>query len=182
MRALVLLALAACGSARADDDNRPDESSARMAFATVHEVFMHPRCMNCHPVGDAPLQFDDSRPHAMAITRRSERNGVACSTCHREKNGTRPNQPPGAPNWHLPPAETPMVFEGRTPKQLCEQLKDPKQTGGKDLAGLVHHVEHDALVGWGWEPGPGRTPVKTPRAKLVAAMKTWAAAGAPCPD
>ncbi len=74
------------------------------------------------------------------------------------------------------------MFVGRSPAQLCAQLKDPKQTGGKDLAGLIHHVEEDALVGWGWAPGPGRKPVPITRAKLVASMKTWADAGAPCPE
>jgi hypothetical protein len=180
IRALLVvtsLALAACAPARAEDA----AARGRAAFATIHRVFLHPRCMNCHPAGDAPLQHDDSRPHAQHITRRSERNGVTCATCHRDRNGTRPHTPPGAPNWHLPPAETPMVFQGRTPRQLCAQLKDPSQTGGKDLAALIHHVEHDALVGWGWDPGPGRTPVPIPRATLVAAMKTWVEAGAPCP-
>lgn len=174
MRWLLVL-LVGCTTARADGD-------AKAAFETVYKVFLHPRCMNCHPAGDAPLQYDDARPHGQNITRRSEKNGLRCSACHRDKNGDKPDTPPGAPNWHLPPEQTPMIFQGRTRKQLCEQLKDPKQTGGKDLAGLVHHVEHDALVGWGWAPGPGRTKIPTPRATLVAAMKQWVAAGAPCPD
>jgi hypothetical protein len=180
MRALLMLALAACTSARADDEDR--HRAGKQAYLTVHAVLLDPRCMNCHPTGDAPLQFDDSRPHAQNITRRSEANGLACATCHRTRNGTRPNQPPGAPNWHLPPVEHPMVFQGRTPKQLCEQLKDPKQTGGKDLAGVLHHVEHDALVKWGWDPGPGRKPVKVPRETFLRAMRTWVDAGGPCPD
>jgi hypothetical protein len=117
----------------------------------------------------------------MAITRRSEKNGLPCATCHHAHNGTRANQPPGAPNWHLPPAGTPMIFEGRTSTQLCEQLKDPAQTGGRDLAALIDHVAHDPLVAWGWAPGPGRAPVATPRAEVVAAMQAWVAAGAPCP-
>ena len=89
--------------------------------------------------------------------------------------------PPGAPNWHLPPPATPMVFEGKTAPQLCAQLKNPAQTGGRNLAALIEHVAKDPLVGWGWEPGPGRTPVPVPREQLVDAMKAWAAAGAPCP-
>jgi hypothetical protein len=154
---------------------------AKAGFDTLYRVLESPRCRNCHPAGDAPLQFEDGWAHAMSITRRSEKNGVTCATCHRDKNGTRPNQPPGAPNWHLPPAETPMIFEGRTPAQLCAQLKDPKQTGGRDLAALVDHVAKDPLVAWGWDPGPGRTPVAIPRAQVVAAMQAWIAAGAPCP-
>lgn len=177
MRLLALVALAACTPARADDR----ATAGRAAFLITYQVLMHPRCMNCHPRGDAPLQYDDARPHGMNISRRSGANGVPCATCHRDRNGDRPGTPPGAPNWHLPPSDTPMIFEGRTPHQLCEQLKDPRQTGGRDLARLIDHVAHDDLVAWGWAPGPGRTPVPIPRADVVAAMQAWAAAGAPCP-
>jgi hypothetical protein len=173
------LALAACTAARADED---PGLRGKAGFATLYRVLQHPRCMNCHPSGDAPLQYDDSRPHGMAISRRSEANGVSCATCHRDRNGARPGQPPGAPNWHLPPGDTPMIFQGRTPHQLCEQLKDPRQTGHRDLPALIQHVAEDPLVGWGWAPGPGRVPVPVPRAEVVAAMQAWAADGAPCPD
>lgn len=179
MKRLLLVALAGCTVARADEDRT---AKGKAAFATVYKVFLHPRCANCHPAGDAPLQFDDGRPHGQNITRRSENNGLPCSACHRDRNGTKPGQPPGAPNWHLPPVETPMIFVGRTPAQLCAQLKSPKQTGGKDLAAIVHHVAHDALVGWGWNPGPGRKPVPIPRETVTAALETWARAGAPCPE
>ena len=157
-------------------------ATGKEAFGTVYKVLMSPRCMNCHPKGDAPLQYDDSRPHGQNITRLSENNGVPCATCHREKNGTRPGQPPGAPHWHLPPKDVPMVFEGKTPKQLCEQLKDPKQTGGRNVQALIEHVDKDALVLWGWTPGPGRTPVPVSHEQFVEAMKVWASVGAPCPD
>jgi hypothetical protein len=179
MRVLLLAALVACSSARAADDS---VAMGKAAFTIVHKVLLHPRCMNCHPNGNAPLQYDDSRLHGQNITRLSEKNGLACATCHGARNGPRPNTPPGAPNWHLPPEHTPMIFQGRSARELCLQLKDPKQTGGKDIAKLIHHVEHDELVGWGWDPGPGRTPVPIPRDNVVTAMKTWANAGAPCPD
>jgi len=176
---VTVLGLAACAAARADDD---PAARGKVGFTTLYQVLQHPRCMNCHPSGNAPLQYDDSRPHGMDISRRSEANGVSCATCHRDKNGLRPGQPPGAPNWHLPPAGTPMIFQGRTPHQLCEQLKDPRQTGHRDLAALIDHVAHDELVAWGWAPGPGRVPVPVPRADVVAAMQAWVAAGAPCPE
>ena len=75
-----------------------------------------------------------------------------------------------------------MAWVHRTARALCEQLKDPKQTGGRDIAKLIEHVDKDELVQWGWNPGPGREPVTVPKAKLIDAMKAWAAAGAPCPD
>jgi hypothetical protein len=152
------------------------------SFSIIYRALESPRCRNCHPAGDAPLQFDDGRPHAMNITRRSEKNGLACATCHRDRNGTRAGQPPGAPHWKLPPDGTPMVFENKTPAELCAQLKDPAQTGGRDLAALIEHVDKDPLVQWGWAPGPGRAPVPVPHDELVAAMRAWADAGAPCPS
>jgi hypothetical protein len=30
--------------------------------------------------------------------------------------------------------------------------------GGRDMAALVQHMAEDALVGWAWAPGAGRTP------------------------
>lgn len=157
------------------------ERAGKAAFGTVYRVLLSPRCRNCHPAGARPLQFDEGLPHAQNISRTSVKNGLPCSTCHREKNGLLPNQPPGAPHWGLPPEETPMVFEGKTERELCLQLRDRKATGGRDLAALVEHVEKDALVRWGWNPGPGRTPVPVPHADFVAAMRTWAQAGGPCP-
>jgi hypothetical protein len=74
-----------------------------------------------------------------------------------------------------------MVFIGLTSGQLCRQLKDPRQNGGKNMAALVEHVSHDALVLWGWKPGAGRKPVPVPHAQFVARFKQWVAAGAPCP-
>ena len=182
--AVVLLLFAAAGNGAAPP---PDAAAGLAAFETVRQVFQHPRCQNCHIPGDAPLQFDDGRTHAQLVKRGADGHGapgLPCSTCHGTRNPPASfglAMPPGAPNWHLPPEQTPMVFIDLTPAQLCRTIKDPKETGGKDLAAMLEHVAHDALVGWGWDPGLGRAPVPIPRAEVTAAFRTWMDAGAPCP-
>lgn len=154
------------------------------AFGEVYTVLMHPRCMNCHPTGDKPLQTDDSLPHAQNISRKSEEAGLKCATCHGEQNSEAvgvAGGPPGAPNWHLPPADMPMIFQGRTPTELCEQLKRPADNGNKDLAGLLEHVSHDPLVLWGWEPGGDRTKPPLAHAEFVKQFKLWVDSGGVCP-
>src|SRR6188508_679699 len=42
-----------------------DSLESVQAFMKVYDVLMHPRCMNCHPKGDVPLQGDDSHLHTM---------------------------------------------------------------------------------------------------------------------
>ena len=161
---------------------------AAEAFEIVRQVLQHPRCQNCHIPIDAPLQFNDGRVHAMNVKRGPKGHGAAameCRTCHGEKNPPDSyglNVPPGAPNWHLPPPETKMVFKDLTPAQLCAVIKNPRETGGKDLQKMLEHNRDDKLVGWGWEPGLGRAPVPIPRERFVAAFKAWMDAGAPCPS
>ena len=80
--------------------------------------------MNSHPKGDAPLQGEDSHLHTQNVLRGSEGKGLfamKCANCHQFEN-----MPPGHPEWHLPPANMSMVFEGKTPGQLARQLKDLK--------------------------------------------------------
>ena len=185
--ALTALAVVLGAAARAQAAPKADAASGLAAFETVRKVFQHPRCQNCHIPGDAPLQFDDGRTHGQNVKRGPEGQGPAglpCATCHQSRNPTASygvNMPPGAPNWHLPPARTPMVFIALTPGQLCATIKDPARTGGKDLPAMLDHVANDPLVGWGWDPGAGRGPVPVPRAELTAAFRTWMDAGAPCP-
>ena len=37
-----------------------DSVGSVKAFMQVYKVLMSPRCMNCHPNGDVPLQGDDN--------------------------------------------------------------------------------------------------------------------------
>ena len=138
--------------------NRDSIESVR-AFATVYKVLMSPRCMNCHPAGDIPLQGDDSHLHVMGPKRGVEGKGVyamKCSNCHQETNTPGLHTPPGNPEWNLPPATMKMVFEGKSAHELAKQLIDKKQNGNKDIKKLIEHAD-DGLVLAGWNPGEGRT-------------------------
>jgi hypothetical protein len=159
-----------------------EESAA--AFLEAYKVFMHPRCMNCHPKGDAPLQGDDSHPHLQLVKRGPDGKGkyaMKCGTCHQDHNLPGENMPPGNPNWHLLTPEMPMVFEGKTPRELALQMVDPKQNGGKSLEQLFHHVAEDSLVLWGWDPGEGRTKPPLTHEEFTKVMRTWIDGGAVAP-
>lgn len=154
------------------------------AFMQVYKVLMSPRCMNCHPSGDAPLQGDDSHVHTMNVKRGVDGRGLyseRCSTCHQNENTAGLHMPPGNPKWGLPPANMRMVFQGRTPRQLALQILDPKQNGGRTKAQLIDHMANDGLVGWAWHPGDGRSLPPLSRAALVAQVKLWIAKGAYAP-
>jgi hypothetical protein len=162
-------------------DNKTGDAAT---FTALVPVLRHPRCINCHSAGDYPRQGDGGHPHAMNVRRGVGGMGVTaekCSTCHQDHNLAGAHLPPGAPGWRLPSAATPMVWRDRTDKQVCEELKDPKQNGGRSLQKIVEHMTEDKLVLWGWNPGDGRSPVPMPQAEFASKVKAWAAAGAPCP-
>ncbi|MEZ0227290.1 MAG: hypothetical protein ACAI25_01590, partial [Planctomycetota bacterium] len=160
-----LLLVAACTEEKkfdAPSEKKPlssDEAKSRDAFLAAFPVFMHPRCMNCHPSGDAPLQGEDSHLHAQNVQRGPDGRGkfaLKCAACHQDANLPGANMPPGNPNWRLPSADMPLVFQGHTAASLARQLKDPKKNGGKTLEEILHHVTEDGLVKGCWEPGEGR--------------------------
>lgn len=162
---------------------KKDSVASVKAFANVYKVLMSPRCMNCHPSGDVPLQGDDSHLHVMAPKRGVDGKGLyamKCSNCHQPTNTPGVHTPPGNPEWHLPPAATKMVFQGRTPNQLAKQLVDPKLNGGKTMAQLLEHA-HDTLVVAGWHPGEGRTLPPLSHAEFTRAWTTWIEKGAYAP-
>jgi hypothetical protein len=181
---IAVLALLPCSLA-AQTAEKPDAAAARAAFLQVYRVLTSPRCQNCHPVGDAPLQGDDSHAHLQNVKRGPDGHGVTamrCDTCHQTANLPAAHMPPGNPKWALPPAKEKMVFVGRSPAELCKQIKDPKQNGGRSLEKLLDHIANDDLVGWGWSPGDGRALPPLSRPDTVAQMKIWIAGGAACPE
>jgi len=156
----VTLASTACGQ-----PDTEEHVQAVAAFATVQQVFQHPRCQNCHIPGDAPLQFDAGLPHAMAVARGPDGHGapgLPCATCHGESNPPAsygPNAPPGAPHWGLPPPDHKMAWIGLSPAALCELIKDKRHNGGRDFAALNHTRQRGQAGALGldsWrQPGAG---------------------------
>lgn len=165
----------------ADFDAIPNRSQRSLAlFAEMTRVITHPRCINCHPAGDSPHQRW-MEPHDPPVVRGPASNGVAgmeCTTCHQDRNQPL-TRVPGAPGWHLAPLE--MAWVGKSPAQLCTQLKDPKRNGGKTLDQLVEHNAHDKLVAWGWDPGADREPAPGTQEQFGALTAAWVQTGAECP-
>ncbi len=157
---------------------------AKAPFDVVAEVLMHPRCVNCHPMGEVPLIGDHGAPHGMQVLRGPDGRGVTttmCQNCHQAENLDGEHMPPGAPDWHMPTQAVPMVFEGRSAGALCRQLTDPTANGGKSPSDILTHLTEDGLVRWGFEPGEGRTPVPVPYDTFRAAARAWLEGGAHCP-
>ncbi len=162
---------------------KKDSVTSVKAFMQVYKVLMSPRCMNCHPAGDIPLNGDDSHLHNMSPQRGEDGKGVStmkCSNCHQPTNIEGLNKPPGNPNWHLPPSNMKMVFEGRTPNQLAKQLINPKTNGNKTLQQLIEHAD-DGLVKAGWNPGEGRTVPPLTHEEFKKVWSIWIKAGAYAP-
>ena len=208
MRSLILAALAAgCATAAVAQmqstnpvkrDLRPVGSftsigdqgeRSRALFGEIAKVLTHPRCMNCHPAGEHPLQGADGHEHQPPAWRGDGGVGIAglyCSACHTEKNFTLVGTAasfksiPGHPRWGLAPLE--MAWEGKSPGQICQQIKDPQRNGGRTLAQLHEHLAHDDLVAWGWSPGEGREPAPGTQAQLGELTQAWIDSGAMCPN
>ena len=183
----VLFATAALGS---DQPLRPASDFASIKnkkarsvalFEEAGKVIQHPRCVNCHPAGDRPLQTDAGRPHEPLVVRGPDGHGapaMECSSCHHDANFD-PARVPGHPKWHLAPLS--MAWEGKSLAFICEQIKDPKRNGGLTLAQIEHHMAEDTLVGTGWNPGAGRTPVPGTQAQFGELIRAWIDTGAACP-
>ena len=164
-----------------------DETQRSVAlFNEIAKVLQHPRCLNCHPVDDAPRQ-NNLAMHQPPVVRGDESGfgapGMRCNTCHGAANveyvagnGSIPGHEP----WHLAPKS--MGWIGLTAGEICEQIKDPARNGGKTLAELHEHNAHDGLVGWGWEPGEGREPAPGTQAVFGELTLAWIETGAHCPS
>jgi hypothetical protein len=208
---IAILVLAACGSrtpspppepppppgfvalrSPADFASIADAGTRSVAlFTEAARVIEHPRCLNCHPADRIPTQGDDLHPHVPLMQAGAEGHGPAgmhCRTCHQAANVTTYSDDggaaaiaslPGHSHWMLAPAS--MAWQGKTTAEICEQIKDPARNGGRTLAQIHEHMAKDALVGWAWQPGAGRTPAPGTQAQFGALLEAWIATGARCP-
>jgi hypothetical protein len=160
------------------------DTAARSAalFTEAGKVLTSPRCVNCHPAGDRPLQGETRRLHQPPVTRGSDGFGAAslrCAICHQGAN-FEPAGVPGHAHWHLAPRE--MAWQDKTLGQICTQIKDPARNGGRSLEQLLEHMATDSLVGWAWVPGFGRQPAPGTQKEFGALIEAWVNTGAACPN
>jgi hypothetical protein len=195
--------IAACfgNSIAAGPPNGPSQLEPVAAFSKIHDrqarsvalfteaarVITHPRCMNCHPAARQPTQGDDLRPHIPLMFGGTADQGVPglpCKSCHGNENVATLDSGiasiPGNPRWGLAPAS--MAWQGKTPHDICEQIKDPKRNGGRILADIHEHMGTDKLVAWAWHPGAGRAPAPGTQAELGRLIQAWISTGAFCPQ
>ena len=168
----------------AHKDATKDSVISAKAFLAVYRVLMNPACMNCHPTGDVPLQGPDSHLHTMGVKRGIDGKGISgmkCANCHQATNLPGPHMPPGNPNWHLPPANMKMVFQGKSPRELARQLLNPKLNGGKSKADLIKHASEDQLVAGSWDHGEGKSVPPISHAEFARLFKVWIDKGAYLP-
>jgi len=161
-----------------------DKARSLALFAEAGKVIQHPRCLNCHPRGDRPLQGDGMRLHQPLVVRGKDGFGAAamrCTSCHGAQNFEAQQivSVPGNKNWHLAPIE--MAWHGHSLGAICRQLKDRSRNGGKTMAQMVEHMAHDELVGWAWAPGSGRAPAPGTQQAFGELIQAWADSGAHCP-
>jgi len=186
MAALVLTpatAVVSAGLATPDSFAGIGDAAARSAalFTEAGKVLTSPRCVNCHPAGDRPLQGDASRLHQPPVERGLDGFGAVamrCATCHQGANFD-PAGVPGHPHWHLAPRE--MAWQDKTVGEICAQIKDPARNGGRSLEQILTHLASDTLVGWAWAPGFGREPAPGTQRELGALIEAWLNTGAVCP-
>lgn len=191
MAALLVLALPATGQDSlqppASFDSITDQTARSVAlFEEMGKVLTHPRCLNCHPVTGGPTQGDNMQPHVPPVVRGEAdfgAPGMNCTTCHGSKNvsfATGPGSIPGHEPWALAPQS--MGWQGLKLSEICVQLKDPERNGGRDLEALHEHNATDGLVGWGWDPGEGRSPAPGSQEEFGALTRAWIDTGAACPE
>ena len=155
-------------------------------FTEAARVIQHPRCLNCHPAEPMPTQGDELHAHVPLMQAGATGHGtaaMACNACHQSENFTTHLSSvasiPGNFHWALAPAS--MAWQGKSQRAICLQLKDPSRNGGRSLDAIRTHMAEDALVGWAWHPGAGRTPAPGTQHELGELVRAWIETGAACP-
>jgi hypothetical protein len=184
--AMAIVPVAVLAGARPEAAPATADAHSAALFVEMGKVIRSPRCLNCHPRTDSPTQGDGMALHNPPVTRGPDGHGAAgmeCATCHGPRNAAfagGPGTMPGNPNWALAPLA--LAWQGKSLHEICEQIRDSARNGGMTLAQLVRHNGTDPLVGWGWNPGAGRTPAPGTQAQFGKLTQAWVDSGAKCPS
>ncbi len=178
-------------AASPDTSTKPTRAQGLAAWQQMYTVMSHPRCMNCHTATDHPDQGDDRHAHFAHVVRGPMGVGVPglnCVTCHQSQNADSTGVP-GALAWHIAPLS--MAWQDKDGKmfsrgELCRTVTDRKRNENMDGAAILKHHSDAALVKWAWAPGrrysgKERSVPPLTHDQFVAATRTWADAGTPCP-
>jgi len=157
---------------------KSDANASREAFLQIYKVFTSPRCQNCHPAGDSPLQGDDSHVHLQIVKRGKDGHGVYGM---RATPATSPRICPGATCRReirrVAPRARNQWFSLPHADRLCRQLKIPSRPAAA-RSRIARTCFLDDLVGWGWTPTRRALPPLS-RADTIAQMKIWMTAEQP---
>ena len=86
---------------------------------------------------------------------------------------------PGHPEWHLAPRE--MAWEGKTLREICEQIKDPARNGNRKVEDLIHHIGDGHAGRLGLGAGLRPHPAPGTQKNAGALVEAWVKTGAACP-
>ena len=200
----IVIAIAGLGVGREAGAQPASFADPESAFAYLHEVAKHPRCVNCHGAFRADRQrmptIGEARPapHPMNVTARVNvvpqggPVGIKCTSCHGTENSREPGGPPGAASacaeWQMPTAPSMTLDRGISKRELCRRWQvgvresfahagncpTPKPRSVSEF--FVHHIEHDGLIAWAFAPGPARAAAPGSLEQLKAAARVWAPA------
>ena len=81
-------------------------------------------------------------------------------------------------NWQLAPVEA--AWFGKTSAEVCAQLRDPEQNGGRNFMAIAAHLDHDLILHWAWNPGGTREAAPYSLQEHVNDVLVWGVAGQPC--
>ena len=180
--ALVLCATPLLTSSQGVPSPAADRERSIAAFREVATVLQSPRCLNCHVKGDRPRQGDDRHLHAQSVLRGLDGKGLPglrCTNCHQDSNIDSAGGPPGVAGWQMPPAATPMAWEGLSAGDLCRAVTDPRSNGHRTGAQVIDHLRTPQVT-WAWTPGPERTTPPLSYDQFMAKAQEWVSTGAIC--
>ena len=185
-----LLAVASASFAFAQDLRAPETFSSitntaersRALFAEAGRVLQHPRCLNCHPVGERPTQGNDCHPHSPLVVRGADDKGAIGHALH--------DLPPGCELRAVGRAGTSALacraeVDGMADRNRWARSASRSRIRGATAARRSRRSRSTwrttRLVGWAWMPGGNREPAPGTQAQLGALIAAWIESGAACP-